>query len=216
MRNTGSDVSRINESSDKQVNKEPLDLDADQFTNSLEAYRNHAKECLVISRSIQTFTYNQGRVPLEFDVGDLVLINLKGLRILEGESGLGKKLNQRYDGPFEVIEKVSPVAFRLRLESSYRMHNVVNIAYLEPYATSPDRFGSRIRREKLRMEAAEQEWEIDSIVAEKTRSRNKRKEKLYRVRYTGYGPEQDEWLPRSYLRNAPEILQQWENRHKGR
>lgn len=145
-------------------------------------------------------------MPVEFEVADLVLINLKSLRILANEEGLGKKLNSRFDGPFEIIENISPVA--------YRMHNVVNIAHLELYANSPEEFGDRSIKKKQRIDSAADEWEIDMIVAEKVRKNGARQVPFYRVRYTGYGPEHDEWIPKHWLRNAPEIMKRWEQSRK--
>ncbi|QRW06065.1 Retrovirus-related Pol polyprotein from transposon [Ceratobasidium sp. AG-Ba] len=34
--------------------------------------------------------------------------------------------------------------------------------------------------------------------------------KKFKTRYTGYGPEEDKWLTRQELRNAPEVLMEWE------
>ena len=55
--------------------------------------------------------YNQGRLALEFNIGDLVLLNPHSLSFLKNKSGQGKKLLMKYDGPFEVIQKLSPVSY---------------------------------------------------------------------------------------------------------
>lgn len=45
-----------------------------------------------------------------------------------------KKLDLRYLGPFPIIEKVSPLAYRLELPSSMgRIHNVFHVRLLERY-----------------------------------------------------------------------------------
>lgn len=41
-----------------------------------------------------------------------------------------------------------------------------------------------------------------------------RRLKRYVTRFVGYGPEADDYLTRSDLRNAPKILQAWETRDK--
>ena len=43
----------------------------------------------------------------------------------------------RYDGPFEIIKKISPVSYRLRMLAFYRIHPVLNIAHLERYRVPP-------------------------------------------------------------------------------
>ncbi|GJT68861.1 putative reverse transcriptase domain-containing protein [Tanacetum coccineum] len=54
------------------------------------------------------------RKPLEFSVGDKVLLKVSPWK---GVVRFGKrsKLSPRYVGPFEIVERVSPVAYRLRL-----------------------------------------------------------------------------------------------------
>jgi len=54
-------------------------------------------------------------------------------------------------------------------------------------------------------EEGEEEWLIDEIVAERRRGR----EKEYRVRWYGYGPEDDSWLPACELAEC-EALDKWE------
>ena len=47
----------------------------------------------------------------------------------------------KYDGPFEVIQKLSPVSYRLWMPASYGIHPILNIAHLEKYQSSPAEFG---------------------------------------------------------------------------
>jgi hypothetical protein len=49
------------------------------------------------------------RLALKFNTGDLVLLNPHSLSLLRNESRRGKKLLMKYDGPFEVIQKLSPL-----------------------------------------------------------------------------------------------------------
>ena len=71
----------------------------------------------------------------------MVLINPHSLSLLKSEKGQGKKLLMKYDGPFEVMKKLSPVSYRLRMAASYGIHSVLNIAHLEKYQASPPEFG---------------------------------------------------------------------------
>ena len=43
----------------------------------------------------------------------------------------------RYNGPFEIIKKISPVSYQLQMPASYRIHPVLNIAHLEKYHAAP-------------------------------------------------------------------------------
>lgn len=98
------------------------------------------------------------------------------------------------------------------MPASYGMHPVLNIERLERYQESPKEFGDRPKIEPNRLSFdALPEYEVDRIVAERTcRGRNGRKIPIYRVRYTNYGPEEDTWETKQNLKNAPEVLRDWE------
>ena len=117
----------------------------------------------------------------------------------------------RYDGPFEIMEKVSPVAYRLRMPASYRIHPVINIAHLESYEPDDNDAGDRTKRNLQRLDFEDlPEFEVEAILGEKMVRRNRKKaQKQYRVRFIGYGPEFDEWLTANQLRNAPDVLRHW-------
>ena len=79
------------------------------------------RERLKASRDRQKSYADKRRKPLEFQVGDHVLLKVspwKGL-IRFGKRG---KLNPRYIGPFEILARIGPVAYKLRLPQE--LHNV--------------------------------------------------------------------------------------------
>ncbi|KAN0069219.1 hypothetical protein V8E54_012848 [Elaphomyces granulatus] len=45
---------------------------------------------------------------------------------------LGRKLGPQFAGPFMVVEKIGPLAYRLNLPLHWKIHPVVSIAHLEP------------------------------------------------------------------------------------
>ena len=70
---------------------------------------------------------------LEFEVEDRVFLELsprKGV-VRFGKRG---KLNPCYIGPFEIVERIGPVAYRLELPEEFsRVHNVFHISMLRKY-----------------------------------------------------------------------------------
>ncbi|GJS40694.1 hypothetical protein Tco_0565737 [Tanacetum coccineum] len=72
------------------------------------------KEKLKAARDRQKSCADNRRKPLEFEVGERVMLKVspwKGV-IRFGKKG---KLAPRYVGPFEILERIGPVAYRLRL-----------------------------------------------------------------------------------------------------
>ena len=77
------------------------------------------------------------RKGLEFSVGDHVFLKiapLKGIRRM-GKSG---KLNPKYTGPFQIVERISPVAYQLDLPPNLTgIHNVFHVSQLRKYFPDP-------------------------------------------------------------------------------
>jgi len=113
-----------------------------EMTEAFLTERHHAQEALMLGQHFQRRSYNHGRLALDFTKGSLVLLNSHSLCLLRNETGHGRKLLMKYDSPFEVIQKLSPVSYRLWIPESYGIHPILNIAHLEKYQPSPSEFGN--------------------------------------------------------------------------
>ena len=80
---------------------------------------------------------DKSRKDLEFEVEDRVFLKLshwKGV-VRFGKRG---KLTPRYIGPFEIVDRIGPMAYRLDLpEELARVHNVFHISMLRKYISDP-------------------------------------------------------------------------------
>ncbi|GKA01364.1 putative reverse transcriptase domain-containing protein [Tanacetum coccineum] len=89
------------------------------------------KEKLKAARDRQKSYADNRRKPLEFKVGDQVMLKVspwKGV-IYFGKKG---KLAPRYVGPFEILERIGPVAYRLRLpEELSGVHDTFHVSNLK-------------------------------------------------------------------------------------
>ncbi|GJU23353.1 hypothetical protein Tco_1156695 [Tanacetum coccineum] len=89
------------------------------------------KERLKTARSRQKSYADKRRKPLEFKVGDRVLLKVspwKGV-VRFGKKG---KLAPRYVGPFEIVECVGPVAYRLKLPQELScIHDMFHVSNLK-------------------------------------------------------------------------------------
>ncbi|GKD19725.1 putative reverse transcriptase domain-containing protein [Tanacetum coccineum] len=95
------------------------------------------KDRLKAARDRQKSYADKRRKPLEFSVGDYVLLKVspwKGV-VRFGEKG---KLAPRFVGPFEIIEKVGPVAYQLDLpEDLNGVHDTFHVSNLKKCLADP-------------------------------------------------------------------------------
>ncbi|GJT27875.1 putative reverse transcriptase domain-containing protein [Tanacetum coccineum] len=95
------------------------------------------KDRLKVARDRQKSYADKRRKPLEFSVGDYVLLKIspwKGV-VHFGKNG---KLAPRFVGPFEIVEKVGLVAYRLRLpEELNGVHDTFHVSNLKKFLADP-------------------------------------------------------------------------------
>lgn len=149
----------------------------------LRTRRDEAAEDLEAAREVYAKWYNQKRGKATFAPGDWVLISTKNLRLKRPS----KKLAEKYIGPYQIIEQVgtSGLAFKVRFPSSIRIHNVFNVAVLEPY----------VSREVEPTEPTdnpfdqEETFEVEEIVNHKFNGRRR----LYLAKWVGFPSSDNTW-----------------------
>lgn len=78
-----------------------------------------------------------GRRPIAFNVGDKVLLKVSPMKGVS-RFGVKGKLSPKYVGPYEVLERVGEVAYRLALPVELsKVHNVFHVSQLRRYRSDP-------------------------------------------------------------------------------
>ncbi|GKB69837.1 putative reverse transcriptase domain-containing protein [Tanacetum coccineum] len=96
------------------------------------------KNRLIIARSRQKSYADVRRKPMEFQVGDMVMLKVspwKGVIRFRKRS----KLSPRYVGPFKIIERIGPVAYKLELpDKLHGIHNTFHVSNLKKCLAEED------------------------------------------------------------------------------
>ncbi|QRW23943.1 Retrotransposable element Tf2 protein [Rhizoctonia solani] len=94
---------------------------------------------------------------------------------------LSQKLTEQRLGPFKVIEKISDRAYRLELPPTMQIHDVFYVGLLS------------------------KEYEVEGI----TDAEERNGKWFFRIKWKGYGSEENTWEPRENLKNAEKILRKY-------
>ena len=95
------------------------------------------RQRLLTAQSLQKSYVDMRRRPLEFEVGDHISLKVNPKR---GVVRFGKhgKLSSRFTGPFEILERMGTVAYRLALSLNMSgVHEVFHVSMLREYTPDP-------------------------------------------------------------------------------
>ena len=108
-----------------------------------EIIQDAAEKVALIKRRLETAASRQKsyadpkRKDVEFQVGDYVFLNVS---LMKGVMRFDKKgkLASRYIGPFEILERIGMVAYRLALPPNLsQVHPMFHISMLMKYISNP-------------------------------------------------------------------------------
>jgi hypothetical protein len=145
------------------------------------------------------------RRPLQFNIGDQVRIDANFINL---HSQPSKKFRHRHLGPFKVTEVISPVAYRLDLPPSYKIHPVFHVSRLLPWsASSPMDFPERPLPPRPAPIVSDtisgpDVYEVDSVQAAALRPTPSGLRVQFRVRWAPpySDPVHDTWEPFSHVK----------------
>ena len=188
--------------------------------------RQEAADAISFANARAKLRYNKTHKHLEFKVGDMVYLRLHHGYTLPDMTN--KKLSNQHVGPFEVLQRIGQLAYKLKLPPVMRIHPVVSIAQLEPsegvnpyHRRRLDHSGP-VEIERITLDqAADREpdnstlpsdsYEVEQILDKRIRRYGRSKPKVeYRVKWLGWGPKWNQWVPEKDCAGSRELISKFE------
>jgi len=180
---------------------------AEQYLQDLHDAFDRAHKLAERAAEQATTRANERRLPVNFSVGDEVLLSTKHLK----ESILGcTKLRCQWIGPFKVKAQHGINAFQLDLPPLLgRVHSTFHAHLLKLYVRNEALHPSQLPPPPVLVDGSE-EYEVESILAKRRMGRGVQ----YLTKFVGYSIEHAEWLPLRNLTNAQDAIADFENRQE--
>ncbi|KAL2226649.1 UNVERIFIED_CONTAM: Transposon Tf2-11 polyprotein [Sesamum indicum] len=156
------------------------------------------KKCLKAAQDRQKSYVDQHRREMEYEVGDKVFLKISPWRgILRfGKQG---KLSPRYIGPYEIIERIEPLAYRLALPAELsQIHDVFHVSMLQRYRSDPSHI---IREPEIEIyEELTYVEEPTEILDRNIRKLRNKEIPMVKVRWSHHSPREAIWEVEEHMK----------------
>lgn len=138
---------------------------------------------------------------VRFDEGDLVWLDGRNLNI----KAPSKKLAAKRYGPFPILKRISPVAYRLQLPEYMKVHNVFHVDLLFPYKET-EQYGPPFLRPPPDLIDGQEEQEIEAILD--VRRKGRQRGLQYLIKWKGFPSSENEWVDQTEM-HADDLVKQY-------
>jgi hypothetical protein len=174
-----------------------------------------AHDALLASRIGQANAANKHRSEEPtFNIGDLVYLSTAHRRheYLNGDNKRVAKFMPRFDGPYTIVStNPESSTYTLDLPDHTNVYPTFHVSELKRHVpNNAELYPSREQQRPgpIITTTGAEEWEIERIMDRRTRGRGHQ----YLVRWHGYGPEADVWVPGKELEDT-NVLQEYNATH---
>ncbi|MCO5548318.1 hypothetical protein L7F22_001775 [Adiantum nelumboides] len=126
------------------------------------------------------------------------------LKKMKGKERLFPKLSMRYYGPFQVCDKNSDVAYRLKFPENWKIHNAFHVSLLRLYVGDVPK--DMPTEEQPEVEELDEILVLEQILSHKKRKVKRKVARRYLVKFKNYPPMDAKWMEEGELAESPNVL----------
>jgi hypothetical protein len=175
---------------------------ADNVANAVHSALTNAKRSIEAAQNQARAHANKHWRDVEFEVGDLVLLSTKNLKLRVRQD---TKLLPRFVGPLRILARVNPVAYKLELPPTWRVHGVFHVSLLKKHVARGER-GFIAAPPVDWLADGEPLYEVESILDHHDTSLRGKPLRRYLIKWKHYGHEHNSWEREANLVNCSEAL----------
>ena len=169
----------------------PKNSQAKDFVSTLQLHWKLARDALSVAQEAQSYIANGKVQTPEYKVGDLVWLSVKHLNT-HLRARTHHKFQRPYKGPYKITEKVHDTSFRLALPPTMKIHNVFYGGLLKKYTGTDKAIGSA---KSVARDEPDQLYIVEAIL----RSKKRKGERHFLVKWQGFSEDHNTWEPESSL-----------------
>ncbi|KAF1324365.1 polyprotein, partial [Globisporangium splendens] len=189
-------------------NFEPVNIAefAKNFAEKRQQVVKLAQENLKQAQERQKKYYDRKRREVEFNAGDLVMLDTKNLplkTVAQSTSLQKAKLAAKKVGPFKIDSMVNKNVARLVLPPNMkRLHPAFNVELLSHYVENPTKFHSRPIPKAAPVILDDETGEALHVVEALLRSKTHNRQRMWLVKWLGYPAHESTWEYEKNIRHV--------------
>ena len=151
---------------------------------------------------------DQNRRHDTFKLNDRILLDTSDITFTTGS----KKLLDKYIGPYDIIEVISDVAYKINLPIKFRVHPVFHISKLKRFIGT-DRFPDRVQLDRpapVMKLGGKDAWYVERIINKRIRA----KKVQFLVKWENYPEWESTWEPIENVKHAKDAIYAYEQSTK--